>query len=104
MSLFDKKLKNIELGIQECQILLNNISTEELIARQPQPHFREPRQWNIPGLQTRVAKARNLLIERQTWRGRMNNLLQDKDGLGAEVKELRSEVNRIYSELSANAV
>jgi hypothetical protein len=44
MSLFDKKLKSIELGIQECQILLNNISTEELIARQPDPHFREPRQ------------------------------------------------------------
>jgi len=83
---------------------LNNISTEELIARQPNPHFREPRQWNIPELQTRVAKARDLLTERQAWRGRMNNLLQDKDGLGAEVKELRSEVNRIYSELSVYAV
>jgi hypothetical protein len=34
----------------------------------------------------------------------MNNLLQERDGLGAEVKELRSEVSRIYSELSANAV
>jgi hypothetical protein len=104
MSLLDKKLKNIELGLQECQILLNNISTEELIVRQPNSHFREPRQWNIPGLQTRVAKSHDLLTERQTWRGRMNNLLQEKDGLGEEVKELRSEIHRIYSELSTNAV
>jgi hypothetical protein len=100
----DKMLKNIELNIQACNILLNNISTEELIARQPYSHLSEPRQWDVPGLHARVAEARKLLTKRETFRGRMNNLLQDKNGLEAEVRALKSDVGQIYTELSANAM